>query len=160
MMRIMRLLRLSGDPPVPPLTSSNHPRPRSHSHLALLLCSQLWWVLGSLLQQHSGWSRELREQIECRRCCHCSPTARQTPHHWHPGTSFHISPRRFRDAPTCCAIWMCYVELHELGRETNFMLHRSILNITWANCISCRECKFFYFFSFFSSNVSMNICQF
>ena len=101
-MRIMRLLRLSGDPPVPPLTSFNHPWRRSHSysvhnwlrfeHLALLL----WWVLGSILQC-SGWSRESREQIDCRRCCHCpptakhcSPTARQTPRYWHPDTSFHI----------------------------------------------------------------------
>ena len=52
-MRIMRLLRLSGDPPVPPLTSFNHPWRRSHSysvhnwlrfeHWALLLSSQLWF---------------------------------------------------------------------------------------------------------------------
>ena len=71
-LRIMRLLRLSGDPPVPPLTSVNHPwRPLTlllcpqlqtqiltllAARLALLFCSQFqqqscWWVCGSILQR-------------------------------------------------------------------------------------------------------------
>ena len=101
-MRIMRLLRLSGTP------QSHHwlrSTTRDAAHTPTL--STIDWDLNTWLcsplhnsdsiLQCSGWSQELREQIDCRRCCHCpptakhcSPTARQTARYWHPDTSFHI----------------------------------------------------------------------
>ena len=57
MMRIMRLLRLSGDPPVQPLTSSNHPRPRSHSLYNWLRFEPLrhTWLCSSVHNSDEYW---------------------------------------------------------------------------------------------------------